>query len=197
MRTKRIFDFFFALVAILILAPFLILFAIIIKLDSPGPVFFVQERVGRYGKIFKILKFRTMFVHSEKEGSQVTVSKDTRVTSSGKILRRFKIDELPQIFNVLYGDMSFVGPRPEVPKFVAFYPEKTKEIVLSVSPGITDYAAIEFRNENELLVNQKDPELYYVHEILPIKLKYYEKYVQERSLWVDIRIIIKTCILIF
>jgi len=191
MLSKRIFDFFSALAGIIALAPLLAAAALLLKLDSPGPVFFRQQRVGRHGKVFDILKFRTMRTGAEALG-QLTVGSDPRVTRIGQWLRRYKIDELPQLFNVLRGEMSLVGPRPEVPRYVACYPEALRATVLSVPPGITDRASIEFRDESALLAGAADPERAYVETILPIKLDYYVRYVHERSFALDLKIIFMT-----
>lgn len=166
---KRFFDLSTSAIAIALIWPILLLISIWIKLDSSGPVFFRQERVGRHGRTFRIFKFRTMTVDAEKKGLQLTVGGDNRVTRAGKFLRKTKLDELPQLFDVLIGNMSIVGPRPEVPKYIAQYPASIRKQVLSVRPGITDRASIEFRNENEILSNSADPEKSYINEILPIK----------------------------
>ena len=196
MILKRLFDLFFVIPGILVLSPVFLLIIFFIKRDSDGPVLFKQDRVGLNGKLFKVLKFRTMVVDAEKKGAKVTTGDDPRITKTGHWLRKYKLDELPQLFNVLKGEMSLVGPRPEVPEYVAFYTQKQKETVLSVPPGITDLASIEFRNENEILAGSKDPVADYKEKVLPIKLKYYEQYVQERSLWSDFKIIVKTILVI-
>jgi lipopolysaccharide/colanic/teichoic acid biosynthesis glycosyltransferase len=195
MLAKRIFDFVCALLGLIFLLPALAPVALLIKLDSRGPVFFRQERVGKRGRIFRILKFRTMTVGAEKKG-QITIGRDARVTRIGALLRRFKIDELPQLVNVLRGEMSLVGPRPEVPRYVACYPNTVRETVLSVPPGITDWASIEFKEENAILGRASDPARSYVEEILPIKLDYYVRYVHERSFIVDLKIILLTLLAI-
>lgn len=189
---KRIFDLFFTIPGIIILSPILITCAIWVKLDSPGEIFFRQVRVGKNGVPFRIFKFRTMVTDAEKRGKQITVGNDSRVTKSGEFLRHYKLDELPQLFNVLLGEMSLVGPRPEVPRYISEYSEEDREIVLSVRPGITDNASIEFRSENEILGKAVDPERAYIEEILPIKIAYYKNYVQNHSLWGDFVIILKT-----
>ena len=147
---KRIFDFLVSLIGIIILSPIFVIVSIAIKLDSRGEVLFLQKRVGRYGKEFNIYKFRTMVTNAEKIGKQITVGKDSRITRVGAFLRKFKIDELPQLFNVLKGDMSLVGPRPEVPKYVALYNEEQRH-VLDVRPGITDMASLRYKDENDIL----------------------------------------------
>lgn len=192
MIAKRIFDLFFSLVGVILLAPLFLCISIWIKRDSHGPVFFRQERVGRSGKSFRIYKFRTMCLDAEAKGRQITVGDDPRITSSGAFLRHYKLDELPQLLNVLSGDMSLVGPRPEVPRYVALYPADVRERVLSVQPGITDYASIEYKDENAILGRAADPDRAYIEEVMPAKLRYYQRYVAERSLWVDFRLILKT-----
>lgn len=192
MIIKRMFDLFCASIGLLLLAPFFLLVAAWIKLDSPGPVFFRQERVGQSGRSFSIHKFRTMVVRSDIRGSQLTVGNDARITRAGQILRRYKLDELPQLLDVVAGNMSLVGPRPEVPKYVAAYPSDIRAIVLSVRPGITDIASICFRRESEILAMASDPEREYVEKILPTKLDYYVRYIRTRSLWLDLMIILKT-----
>jgi lipopolysaccharide/colanic/teichoic acid biosynthesis glycosyltransferase len=189
---KRTFDFVLALFGVLLLSPMLLLVALLIKRDSPGPVFFRQERIGRHGKPFRIHKFRTMTVAQPGAAMQITVGNDSRITEIGTFLRHYKIDELPQLIDVLQGSMSLVGPRPEVPKYVALYPEPTKSIVLSVRPGITDLASIEYRSESELLGKSSNPEQTYVEEVMPAKLAYCVQYVQQQSVWLDIQIIVRT-----
>lgn len=193
---KRIFDLFWAVLTLLSISPLLLYVIFRIKKDSDGPLFFKQERVGLNGKLFKVLKFRTMVVNAEQKGAKITTSNDPRITKSGHWLRKYKIDELPQLFNVLKGDMSLVGPRPEVPEYVEFYSTEQKKNILSVLPGITDRASIEFRNENDILNNSNDPVRDYKEKVLPIKLKYYEQYVKERSLWLDSKLIARTLVAI-
>jgi lipopolysaccharide/colanic/teichoic acid biosynthesis glycosyltransferase len=192
MIVKRFFDLFFSVVGLLLLAPVFLLIAICIKLDSPGPVFFRQIRVGRFGRPFCIYKFRTMRADGETTGKQLTVVDDARITRSGRFLRRYKLDELPQLLNVVKGEMSLVGPRPEVPRYVALYPEGLREKVLSVPPGITDYASIEYLDENAILAETSDPETAYVECLMPMKLQKYERYVTDRSFATDIKIIFAT-----
>nr|WP_322785780.1 sugar transferase [Noviherbaspirillum massiliense] len=192
---KRTFDFIAALVGLIVLSPFLAIIAVLVELDSPGPALFRQERVGIHGKIFRIFKFRTMTLNAEEKG-QITVGRDMRVTRVGRVLRHFKVDELPQLINVVLGDMSLVGPRPEVPRYVARYPQGLRETVLSVRPGITDWASIEFKEENAILGKATDPERSYVETILPIKLDYYVRYVRERSFMMDLKIIFLTLLAI-
>lgn len=195
MLSKRLFDFIFALIGLVLLFPLFVLIACWIKFDSPGSVFFRQERVGLQGKIFRIFKFRTMVNNAETKG-QITIGHDSRITHAGFVLRRYKIDELPQLMNVLIGDMSFVGPRPEVPKYVDCYPGTVRDIVLSVKPGITDWASIRYRDENSVLGKAIDPERTYVEEILPIKLDYYVNYVKKRNFFMDLNILLSTIIAI-
>lgn len=190
MLLKRIFDIGASFFGILILLPVFVFISIWILLDSKGPVLFKQVRVTQDGKEFKIWKFRTMKVDSEKDG-QLTIGTDNRITKVGHFLRKTKIDELPQLFNVLFGDMSLVGPRPEVPKYVALYTEEQREI-LKVRAGITDYASIQFSNESEVLAQYEDPEKAYVEIVMPQKIELNKKYIQEVSLWTDIKIILLT-----
>lgn len=192
MIAKRLFDFFCSSLGLFFLSPLLLIFSIWIKLDSDGPVFFRQERVGRFGGIFRIHKFRTMVTDAETRGLQLTVGRDHRVTRSGYWLRKYKLDELPQLLDVWLGHMSLVGPRPEVPRYVACYPSKMRDLVLSVRPGITDLASIEFREENTILQRAADPEAAYISEILPIKLSYYADYVRMRTFFGDLKIILLT-----
>ena len=187
---KRIFDIVFSLFGLIVLSPFMLIIAILIKIDSKGPVFFKQVRVTKNGKEFKIFKYRTMRVGSDKF-SQITVGKDSRITKVGDFLRRYKLDEIPQLINVLIGDMSLVGPRPEVPKYVTLYTEEQREI-LKVRAGITDYASIEFSNENDILANEGDPEKAYIEKIMPRKIELNKKYLSEISVMTDIKIILLT-----
>jgi len=187
---KRIFDIILSLFGLIILLPFMIIIAILIKLDSKGPVFFKQVRVTKNGREFKIFKYRTMKIGSDKY-SQITVGKDDRITKIGMFLRKYKLDEIPQLINVLLGDMSLVGPRPEVPKYVALYTEGQKEI-LKVRAGITDYASIEFSDENDLLASEADPEKAYIEKIMPKKIELNKKYLSEISMLTDIKIILLT-----
>lgn len=193
---KRLFDIVVSFFGLLLLMPFLLGVGLAVAVDSKGPVFFLQERIGKEGFPFFLYKFRTMKVGSEK-GTAITVGdRDPRITRVGYYLRKFKIDELPQLLNVLKGEMSFVGPRPEVKKFVDLYtPEQRK--VLNVAPGMTDYASILFRNENELLDGQKDPISYYIEYIMPKKLQLNAEYVAKNNIWIDLEIIFKTIVIIF
>ena len=187
---KRIFDIILSLFGLIILLPFMLIIAIFIKLDSKGTVFFKQVRVTKNGREFKIFKYRTMRAGSDKY-SQITVGKDDRITKIGSFLRKYNLDEIPQLINVLIGDMSLVGPRPEVPKYVALYTDEQKEI-LKVRAGITDYASIEFSNENDLLALEKDPEKAYIEKVMPRKIELNKKYLSEISILTDIRIILLT-----
>lgn len=188
---KRCFDIIASFLGIILLSPVLLIIGFSVKCTSKGPVFFKQIRIGRYGKQFKILKFRTMFEGSDKKGLSITVGADSRITGAGKFLRKTKLDELPQLFNVFIGDMSFVGPRPEVPKYVEMYNERQRE-VLKIRPGITDYASIYFRNESELLAEAEDPEREYIENIMPAKIEYSLKYMKEMNVFLDIKIIFST-----
>ena len=188
---KRVFDILASGVGLLLLSPLFLLVAVWIKLDSPGPVFYRQVRVGRYNRDFRIFKFRSMRVGSDK-GSLVTIGgRDPRVTRSGYFIRKFKIDELPQLINVFIGDMSLVGPRPEVRHYVDYW-TKEQLHVLDVRPGITDPASIKFRNENELLEKADDPEKYYIEVIMQEKLRLYLEYVEKQSFWYDLKLIFQT-----
>ena len=192
---KRLFDMAASGIGLLLLAPLLLALAMWIKYDSSGPVFFLQERVGLCGKLFRIIKFRSM--RQDNAGLQITVGEDARITRSGRFIRAYKLDELPQLINVLLGDMSLVGPRPEVPRYVALYPADVRDEVLSVRPGITDLASVQYRSESDLLAASSDPELTYTTVILPAKLALYQQYVRQRSLWLDIRIIGMTLGILF
>ena len=188
---KRLFDILLSGIGLLIISPLFLIVAIWIKLDSPGPIFYRQVRVGRYNKDFRIFKFRSMRIGSDK-GSLVTIGgRDPRITRSGYFIRKFKIDELPQLINVLVGDMSLVGPRPEVRHYVNYWTEEQMH-VLDVRPGITDPASIKFRNENELLAQAEDPEKYYIEVIMQDKIKLYLEYVANHNLWYDIKLIFQT-----
>lgn len=191
MLIKRVFDIVFSLIGLIILLPLLLIIALLIKLESKGPVFYMQTRVGQHNKDFKIFKYRTMFVGSDKKGLLTLGDRDPRVTKIGFFLRKYKLDELPQLINVLLGSMSFVGPRPEVRKYVDFYSEEDLK-VLRLKPGITDFASIEYRDEAELLKTAENPEAFYIETILPEKLKLHKKYVNSQGLWTDFKIILKT-----
>lgn len=188
---KRCFDITASAMGLLVLAvPFLII-AAIIKLTSKGPVFFRQVRVGKDGKEFKIFKFRTMVADAEKKGMQITVGADSRITGIGKFLRKTKIDELPQLINVFIGQMSFVGPRPEVPKYVAMYSDNQRKI-LKIKPGITELASIVYRDENEVLAKSENPEETYINEIMSKKIELNMEYMQKMGFWYDIKLIFMT-----
>lgn len=193
---KRMLDVIGSAFGLLALLPALAIIAIIIKIDSPGPIFFRQERVGLRGRPFRIFKFRSMKVGAERAGTALTVRADTRITKAGLFLRRTKLDELPQLINVLAGDMSIVGPRPEVPEFMKFYTPAQRAVILSMRPGITDYAAILFRDESSLLDGQRDPIEVYRREITPVKFGYYELYSREVGLLTDLRITLSTILLL-
>ena len=184
---KRLVDIAASCIGLLLLAPVLLGIAVWIKRDSPGPVFFRQQRIGRHGEPFRIYKFRSM--RQDNAGLQITVGADDRITRSGHFIRAYKLDELPQLINVLLGDMSIVGPRPEVPRYVALYPADVRAEVLSVRPGITDLASVQYRSESTLLAQSSNPEQTYVDTILPAKLALCRQYVRERSFWLDLRII--------
>ena len=192
MISKRLFDLCASLAGLVVLAPLLLLIAFLIKRDSSGPVFFRQVRVGRRGQTFRIHKFRTMAMEPPAKDLQLTVGADPRITSTGRWLREYKLDELPQLLDVVRGKMSLVGPRPEVPKYVEHYPPDVKQVVLSVRPGITDNASIEYRDENDILAKADDPEREYIEKVLPVKLAYYVRYVEKRSMAGDIAIILRT-----
>ena len=185
MVAKRIFDIFFSGLGLLILAPFGLLISLIIKFTSRGPVFFRQVRVGQFEQPFLIHKFRTMVVDAESKGLKLTVTKDPRITSIGRFLRKTKLDELPQLIDVFVGNMSLVGPRPEVPEYVKYFPENIKKIVLSVKPGITDVSSIKMIDENDILAKSVDPHQAYIEEILPEKLNYAVNYVNNQSIFGD------------
>lgn len=189
---KRAFDLFCSAIGLLALAPVFAVVSVLIVRDSPGPVFFRQVRVGRQGGLFRIHKFRTMRHDLVGKGLSITVGRDPRVTRIGAFLRRYKIDELPQLIDVLQGTMSLVGPRPEVPEYVAHYSDDDRKIVLSVRPGITDHASLEFSDESLLLAGAADPQRLYIEEILPKKLHLYRAYAQMRTMTGDIGIILKT-----
>ncbi len=192
MIAKRAFDLVCSTIGLIVLAPLLAVVAVLIMSDSPGPVFFRQKRVGRHGELFRIHKFRTMRHEPLQNGLSITVGADPRVTRIGAVLRRYKLDELPQLIDVLRGSMSLVGPRPEVPEYVAHYSDQDRKIVLSVRPGITDHASLEFSDESLLLAGAADPQRLYIEMILPKKLRLYRAYVQMRTMTGDIGIILKT-----
>ena len=192
MISKRLFDLCASLAGLVVLSPLFLLIAILIKRDSSGPVFFRQVRVGRREQPFRIHKFRTMATLSPAKDLQLTVGADPRITGTGRWLRKYKLDELPQLLDVLRGKMSLVGPRPEVPEYVEHYPPDVKQVVLSVHPGITDNASIEYRDENDILAKSDNPEQEYIDKVMPVKLEYYMRYVEERSMAGDIAILLRT-----
>ena len=188
---KRLFDITSSLIVITIGFPFFIIISILIALDSKGGIFFIQQRVGKDNKDFELFKFRTMRSNSEKAG-QITVGvKDPRITKIGYLLRKFKLDEFPQLLNVIKGDMSIIGPRPEVRRYVDMY-SKEQLKVLSVRPGLSDFASIEYINENELLGKSDNPEKTYIEEIMPAKLQLNRKYIEQKTFGTDIKLIFKT-----
>lgn len=188
---KRAMDIVISGGALAVLWPVLLLIAVAIKIDDPGPVFYRQVRVGKDGKEFRIFKFRTMVVDADKKGLQITVGRDNRITRMGRLLRKTKLDELAQLINVFVGEMSFVGPRPEVPKYVNLYTPYQRQVLL-VRPGITDYASIAYRNENDMLEDAEDPEKMYIDVIMPDKIELNMKYLHEISPLADIRLIFST-----
>jgi len=191
MIAKRLLDFFVAGSGLLLLTPFFLIISILIKLDSPGPILFRQLRVGERFTPFRIFKFRTMVIDAEKLGTQISTRNDPRITRVGRFLRKHKIDELPQLINVAIGEMSLVGPRPEVPRYVRAF-KKDYEEILAVKPGITDFASLEYKDENELLDGLTNPEEKYLREILPAKIEHSRRYIREQSLATDIKLIFKT-----
>ena len=188
---KRAFDITAASVGLLLLSPLLLFVSLLIKLDSPGPALFRQERMGRGFRPFRIYKFRTMVQDAPSKGGMITFGKDPRITRVGRILRKTKIDELPQLINILRGEMSFVGPRPEVPRYVELFREDYAEI-LQVMPGITDLASLQYRHEAEILGHCEDPEEEYVTRVLPEKIRLAKEYLSQSSLHFDIILILKT-----
>ncbi|MBK8982141.1 MAG: sugar transferase [Ignavibacteria bacterium] len=188
---KRTFDIIFSFFGLLFLAPFILIISLLVKAGSKGPAFFIQSRVGRDNKDFGLYKFRSMKTDSDRSGLLTVGNRDPRITGAGFFLRKYKLDEMPQLLNILTGDMSFVGPRPEVRKYVDLYSDEQKKI-LQVRPGITDLASIKYRNENELLAGADDPEKYYINEIMPDKIRINLEYISDRSLFKDIKVILKT-----
>jgi len=192
---KRIFDLLASALGLIILSPIFALIALLIRLTSPGPVFYRARRVGQGGREFTLYKFRSMVADADRRGPGITAAGDPRVTSIGRVLRRTKLDELPQLWNVLRGDMSLVGPRPEDPRYVALYtPEQRR--VLDVRPGITSLASIEYRNE-EAVLHGPDWEQHYIHEVMPAKLAIDLRYVQRATLFTDLLIILRTLLALF
>lgn len=193
---KRLFDLILAVISLIMLAPLFGIIALAIVLDSPGPIFYKGSRIGKDGKPFRIFKFRTMVVHADQMGSALTSGGDPRVTRMGRILRKFKIDELPQLINVLLGEMSVVGPRPESPGYVALYSAQQSQ-VLDVQPGITGLTQIQFRNEEALLQRYTDAEGAYIEMIMPYKLSIDMEYIAQRSFLYDLRLIAETVVSLF
>ncbi len=194
---KRLFDIIFSFFGLIITLPLMGLIAILIKLNSPGPVFFRGVRIGRFGKPFRIFKFRSMIVNAEKIGGPSTAADDPRLTKIGKFLKKYQLDELPQLINVLKGEMSFVGPRPEVKLYVDLMTKEEKDIILSVRPGMTDTASLWNFHESEILKGSPDPEKTYMEKIRPEKLRLQIEYVKNCSFLMDIKIILKTILKIF
>jgi lipopolysaccharide/colanic/teichoic acid biosynthesis glycosyltransferase len=189
---KRLFDVVLSATALLVLSPLLLALALWVRLDSPGPALYRQRRVGRYGREFVIHKFRTMVSDPRGQGALFTVTGDARITRSGVWLRHTKLDELPQLFDVLRGCMSLVGPRPEVARYVAHYDDEVRHRLLSVRPGLTDYASIEYRHEGDVLAQAADPEKEYVEVVLPRKLQLSLRYVNDMSALTDLRVLVRT-----
>lgn len=191
MIAKRIFDVFFSLFGIIVILPLLIIIAVIILFDSKGGVFYKQVRVGRNNTPINLLKFRSMKIGADK-GSLLTIGdQDDRITRFGYFLRKYKLDELPQLFNILKGDMSFVGPRPEVSKYVALY-DQVQLRILTVKPGLTDWASIDYINESQLLAKAQNPEAFYIEHIIPLKIAQNLRYIDHNNLWIDLKIILLT-----
>jgi lipopolysaccharide/colanic/teichoic acid biosynthesis glycosyltransferase len=189
---KRLFDIIFSLFGLIVSSPLLVVFSILIKRESPGPAFYMGERVGRGGRVFRMFKFRSMVMNADKIGGPSTSADDPRLLKIGKFLKDHQFDELPQFINILKGDMSFVGPRPEVPSEVATYDKETKDAILSVKPGLTDLATLENVHESEVLRGAQDPHEAYRRLIQPTKLRLAKEYVKTRSFWLDIKIILRT-----
>ena len=192
---KRTFDIIASSIGLILLSPLFMLISIAIKLESKGGIFYLQKRVGLNGREFDLIKFRSMYENSDKKGL-LTIGNDNRITKVGKFIRKYKLDELPQLINVLKGEMSIVGPRPEVKKYVELYTNEQKK-VLTVKPGITEYASIEYRNENELLAKSQYPEKTYIEEIMPKKLQLNLQYIERKGIITDLKIILLTLEKIF
>ena len=195
--SKRLFDIIFSFLGIVILFPILIVISILVKLVSPGPVFYRGERIGRFGKPFRVYKFRTMVVDAEEKGGPSTAADDPRLTKIGNFLKKYQLDELPQLINVLIGEMSLVGPRPEVKVYIDMFSEEEKRTILSVRSGMTDLASLWNFHEGNILKGSSDPEKTYMEKIRPEKIRLQIKYVKERSFLGDIKIILKTILKIF
>lgn len=194
---KRLFDFLFSAIALFIVSPIIVFCGLMVLLSSPGPVFFKQERVGRFGRSFNVLKLRTMAnAMPGANDPQITIGRDSRITPIGHFLRSWKIDELPQLWNVLIGDMSLVGPRPEVLKYVKLYEPSMRDLILSVRPGITDPCSIYLKNESELIAESENPEVFYTDTLLPLKQKMSSEYILNRSIISDMGIICQTILAI-
>lgn len=191
MTSKRFMDLLITIPGIILLSPIMLVIAVWIKCDSKGPIIYKQKRVGLGERLFNVYKFRSMVTDADK-ASLLTVRADDRVTRAGRFLRKTKLDELPQLFNVLIGNMSLVGPRPEVAKYVAFYPPEAKKLIFSVKPGITERASVEYKDENDLLECADDPEKTYIEKILPVKIRYYTDYAKSHNVWDDLCIILAT-----
>ena len=193
---KRIFDIVVSLVGLILLLPLLVFVAVLIKLDSRGPIFFRQQRIGMAFRPFQILKFRTMIDNAQRRGGLITFARDTRITRVGRILRQTKIDELPQLINVLRGDMTFVGPRPEVPEFVELFRQDYEEI-LTVRPGMTDLASLKYRDEAAVLSHCSNPQEEYLRHVLPDKINLNKEYIRRSSFFFDLTLILKTLLKLF
>lgn len=194
---KRFFDLIFSFFGLLFLLPLILIIAVLIKKEDRGQVFYLGERIGKNGKEFHMFKFRTMVQNADKIGGPSTAADDVRLTKTGKFLKKFQLDEIPQLVNVLKGDMSLVGPRPEVKIYVDMMSQEEKDVILSVRPGMTDFASLWNFHEGELLKGAEDPEKEYMEKIRPKKLELQKKYVKERSFLIDIKIIIKTVLRVF
>lgn len=194
---KRLFDIIFSFLGLITTAPLLGITALLVKLNSPGQVFYKGERVGKNEKYFKIFKFRTMVENAEELGGPSTAGDDPRLTKIGKFLKKYQLDELPQLINVLKGEMSFVGPRPEVKMYVDMMTEEERNTILSIKPGMTDLASLWNFHEGEILKGSPDPEKTYLEKIRPEKIRLQIKYVKNRSFWLDLKIILKTLIKLF
>lgn len=194
---KRIFDILLSLILLILLSPIILILAIIIKLDSKGPIFYRQERITTNGKVFRIFKFRTMVQNADKIGTLVTVGNDNRITKVGKMIRKVRLDELPQLINVLKGDMTFVGTRPEVKKYVDKYTDEMKATLL-MPAGVTSEASIQYKDEDKILAkavkNGKDTDTAYIEDVLPEKMKYNLEYIKKFNFWYDVKICVKTVI---
>lgn len=194
---KRLFDITFSTLGFLAVLPVLMVISLLIRRSSPGPVFYRGERVGRFGKPFRIFKFRTMVTDADRLGPLATPDNDPRVTALGKLLRKYKLDELPQLLNVLRGEMSLVGPRPEAALYHVYYTEDEKKKILSIRPGMTDYGSLTFHDEGKLLEGSKDPVMDYIRKVKNEKVKLQMKYIEEQSVWLDFKIILQTIWTVF